>query len=93
MNRTSTLLTAVLTTAVVGVTLSGCSSTNSGSSGGGGSSNGKIGVILPDTKSSVRWEIQGPPGPREAAFKEAGVEYDIQNAEGRQTRWPPSPTR
>ncbi len=81
MNRTSTLLTAVLTTAVVGVTLSGCSSTNSGSGGGGGSSNGKIGVILPDTKSSVRWESKDRPA-LEAAFKEAGVEYSIQNAEG-----------
>jgi D-xylose transport system substrate-binding protein len=81
VNRTSTLLTAVLTTAVVGVTLSGCSSTNSGSSGGGGSSNGKIGVILPDTKSSVRWESKDRPA-LEAAFKKAGVEYNIQNAEG-----------
>ena len=81
MNRTSTLLTAMLTTAVVGVTLSGCSSTNSGSSGGGGSSNGKIGVILPDTKSSVRWESKDRPA-LEAAFKKAGVEYNIQNAEG-----------
>jgi len=71
----------VLTTAVVGVTLSGCSSTNSGSSGGGGSSNGKIGVILPDTKSSVRWESKDRPA-LEAAFKKAGVEYNIQNAEG-----------
>ncbi len=81
MNRTSTLLTAMLTTVVVGVTLSGCSSTNSGSSGGGGSSNGKIGVILPDTKSSVRWESKDRPA-LEAAFKKAGVEYNIQNAEG-----------
>lgn len=81
MNRTRTLLTAVLTTAVVGVTLSGCSSTNSGSGGGGGNSNGKIGVILPDTKSSVRWESKDRPA-LEAAFKKAGVEYNIQNAEG-----------
>ena len=42
---------------------------------------GKVGVILPDTKSSARWEIPDRPQ-LEAAFKEAGVEYDIQNAEG-----------
>lgn len=55
----------------------------SGSDGGGGSGDatGKIGVILPDTESSVRWESADRPA-LEAAFTEAGVEYDIQNAEG-----------
>ena len=38
-------------------------------------------MILPDTESSVRWEASDRPA-LEAAFKEAGVEYDIQNAEG-----------
>ena len=42
---------------------------------------GKVGVILPDTESSVRWESADRPA-LEAAFEEAGVEYDIQNAEG-----------
>ncbi len=42
---------------------------------------GKIGVILPDTESSVRWESADRPA-LEAAFEEAGVDYDIQNAEG-----------
>ncbi len=41
----------------------------------------KIGVILPDTKSSVRWESKDRPA-LEAAFKAAGVPYSIQNAEG-----------
>jgi D-xylose transport system substrate-binding protein len=49
--------------------------------GGGGESAGRIGVILPDTESSVRWESADRPA-LEAAFDEAGVEYDIQNAEG-----------
>ena len=80
MKRTSTLLTALLTTTVVGLALSGCSSTDSGG-GGGQSGSGKIGVILPDTKSSVRWESKDRPA-LEAAFEEAGVEYTIQNAEG-----------
>src|SRR5690606_36890896 len=42
---------------------------------------GKSGVILPDTKSSARWEAADRPA-LEAAFKDAGVEYSIQNAEG-----------
>jgi D-xylose transport system substrate-binding protein len=55
----------------------------SGSDDGGSGSEaaGKIGVILPDTESSVRWESADRPA-LEAAFEEAGVEYDIQNAEG-----------
>ncbi|MTD15815.1 substrate-binding domain-containing protein [Nakamurella sp. YIM 132087] len=47
----------------------------------GGTVDGKIGVILPDTKSSARWEAADRPA-LEAAFKAAGVEYDIQNANG-----------
>ncbi|MEV7429965.1 MULTISPECIES: sugar ABC transporter substrate-binding protein [unclassified Nocardioides] len=51
------------------------------SSSSGASADGKIGVILPDTESSVRWESADRPA-LAAAFDEAGVEYDIQNAEG-----------
>src|SRR4051794_32379202 len=55
----------------------------SGASGGSssGSASGKIGVILPDTTTSPRWEANDRPS-LEAAFKDAGVEYDIQNANG-----------
>src|SRR5690348_9868564 len=70
------------------MTLAACgddsdSSGDSGSGGnsGGGDAAGKIGVILPDTESSVRWESADRPA-LESAFKEAGVDYDIQNAEG-----------
>ncbi|WP_416956158.1 sugar ABC transporter substrate-binding protein [Nocardioides sp. T5] len=68
--------------------LTACGSDDSGDSGDSGSGSdsgseatGKIGVILPDTESSVRWESADRPA-LEAAFDEAGVEYDIQNAEG-----------
>ena len=54
---------------------------DSGSDSSSSDSSGKIGVILPDTESSVRWESADRPA-LEAAFEEAGVEYDIQNAEG-----------
>jgi D-xylose transport system substrate-binding protein len=80
---------------VVGVTLAlsacgGDSSTSGGGSGGGtaggsATSKGKIGVILPDTKSSARWESADRPQ-LEKAFKEAGVDATIQNAEGDASR-------
>ena len=54
---------------------------------GGGGKTPKIGVILPDTKSSARWETADKPL-LEAAFKAAGVEYDIQNAQGDKTAVP-----
>src|SRR6478672_9721072 len=54
---------------------------DSGTDGGGSETTGKIGVILPDTESSVRWESADRPE-LERAFKEAGVDYEIQNAEG-----------
>ena len=80
MKRSSTLLSALLATTVVAATLSACSSSDSGGDNAQGGA-GKIGVILPDTKSSVRWESKDRPA-LEAAFKEAGVQYNIQNAEG-----------
>jgi D-xylose transport system substrate-binding protein len=66
--------------------LTACGDDSSGDSGSGsGNGNGttkkpKIGVILPDTKSSARWETADKPY-LEAAFKAAGVDYDIQNAQ------------
>ena len=41
----------------------------------------KVGVLLPDTKSSVRWESFDRPLLQEA-FKAAGVPVTIQNAQG-----------
>ncbi|RJK96251.1 sugar ABC transporter substrate-binding protein [Vallicoccus soli] len=62
-----------------GGTASGGGST--GSSTGGAQAEGKVGVILPDTESSARWETADRPLLAQA-FEEAGIEYDIQNAEG-----------
>ena len=47
---------------------------------------GKACVILPDAASSARWETADRPF-LEAAFKAAGVEYDIQNANGDKTKF------
>ncbi|MFI6496545.1 sugar ABC transporter substrate-binding protein [Nonomuraea typhae] len=41
---------------------------------------GKVGVILPDSKSSARWETADRKYLQEA-FTAAGVQYDIQNAQ------------
>ncbi|HET7350241.1 MAG TPA: substrate-binding domain-containing protein [Marmoricola sp.] len=65
--------------------LTACGSDDGGDGGdgggGGAAADAKIGVILPDTESSVRWETADRPN-LESAFEEAGVEYDIQNAQG-----------
>ncbi|THV42958.1 sugar ABC transporter substrate-binding protein [Glycomyces buryatensis] len=48
---------------------------------GGGGETPKIGVILPDSASSDRWETADRVY-LQAAFEAAGVDYDIQNAQG-----------
>jgi D-xylose transport system substrate-binding protein len=57
------------------------SAASSAAGGSAAAGTGKVGIILPDTKSSARWETQDRPN-LEAAFKAAGVDYDIQNANG-----------
>jgi D-xylose transport system substrate-binding protein len=52
-----------------------------GSGGDGGAEAGKVAVLLPDSKSSVRWETVDRPFLQQA-FEAAGVEATIQNAEG-----------
>ncbi len=67
---------------VLALSLSACGDDDGDGGGdGGGADNAKIGVILPDTESSVRWEAADRPA-MEAAFEEAGIDYDIQNTEG-----------
>jgi len=58
---------------------SGGSSSSSKSSGG--AKPGKVAVLLPDSKSSVRWETLDRPLLKQA-FDAAGVESTIENAEG-----------
>jgi D-xylose transport system substrate-binding protein len=57
-----------------------------GAAAGGGGKTPKVGVILPDTKSSARWETADKRY-LEEAFKAAGVDYDIQNAQGDKTQF------
>jgi D-xylose transport system substrate-binding protein len=89
MARRSTWATAISAALVFGLAACGggddSGGTDAGSGGGGGGGEeaaaGKVGVILPDTESSVRWEAFDAPLLQQA-FDEAGVEADIQNAEG-----------
>jgi D-xylose transport system substrate-binding protein len=85
MHRAARLIP--LLAASVALVVAGCGSDDNSS--GSGSSNatpaakkaGKVGVLLPDSKSSVRWETVDRPFLKKA-FDAAGVEVDIQNAEG-----------
>jgi D-xylose transport system substrate-binding protein len=56
-------------------------SSNQGSGAQEEQTQAKVGVILPDTASSKRWENNDRPLLKEA-FDAAGVESDIQNAQG-----------
>ena len=68
------LVVALIGAAAVVVTLAS-------SSVAGPAQNADICVLLPDPKSSVRWETQDRPA-LVAAFKKAGVSYVINNADG-----------
>ena len=57
------------------------SSDNGGGGGGGGGSKPKVAVLLPDSKSSVRWETVDRPL-LQKALEAGGVDATITNAEG-----------
>src|SRR5947207_10436945 len=67
--------------ALGGVAACGNSSGGSSGSSGGNAKQPYVGVILPDSKTSARWEGADRPY-LEKAFKDAGVKADIENAQG-----------
>jgi D-xylose transport system substrate-binding protein len=74
----------VVTALALMVTVAACGDddkASSGSSKPAAKKAGKVAVLLPDSKSSVRWETVDRPF-LQKAFKAAGVEATIQNAEG-----------
>ncbi len=75
------VVAGALLLAACGSSGSSSTSTSTAASGSAAAVSGKVGVILPDTKSSARWETQDRPA-LEKAFQDAGVEFDIQNANG-----------
>ncbi|GAA0534094.1 substrate-binding domain-containing protein [Paractinoplanes ferrugineus] len=78
-------LAAVGLLATSSVAACGDDKSDSGS-GSKASSTGKVGVILPDTKSSARWATADVKY-LTAAFNAAGVQADIQNAQGDKTQF------
>jgi D-xylose transport system substrate-binding protein len=88
-HKLSTRVAAAVITGALAFTVAACGSdddSGSKSSGSSGSTTktetkAKVGVILPDTASSARWENADRPLLADA-FKAAGVESDIQNANG-----------
>src|SRR3954451_9458824 len=76
-------LAAVGALCTLALTACGSSDSSSPAATGGSSSasKGTVGVILPDTTTSPRWENNDRPS-LDAAFKAAGVGSDIQNAGG-----------
>lgn len=75
--------------AISAVTLGGlaaCSSGSGNKSGGSSSSKPVVGVILPDTKTSARYETQDKPN-LQKAFDAAGIKATIQNAQGDPTQF------
>jgi D-xylose transport system substrate-binding protein len=93
-HQLSTRVAAAVITGALAFTVAACGSDdNSSSSGSSGTKStatpaakAKVGVILPDTASSKRWENNDRPL-LAAAFKAAGVESDIQNAQGDKAKW------
>ncbi len=77
---------AAVAAAAGALALAGCGDDEDEGGGGGGASGGseeagKVAVLLPDSKSSVRWETVDRPFLQQA-FEAAGIEAEIQNAEG-----------
>jgi len=75
----------ILALAVAMVAAGGMAACGGNKSSNSGSNNppaktAKVGVILPDSKSSARWETADRKF-LSAAFEKAGVKYDIQNAQ------------
>ena len=85
-SRVLGLIAAVAALTLILAACGGNDDNGGGSASGGGGKTPKIGVILPDTKSSARWETADKPL-LEQAFKAAGVESDIQNAQGDKTQF------
>jgi D-xylose transport system substrate-binding protein len=83
-SRRTLALAAVLSALAFGVAACGGDDDGGGGGGGGGGGDGKadrVAVLLPDSKSSVRWETADRPLLKRA-FDAAGVPVTIQNAEG-----------
>src|SRR5215210_7776708 len=83
-SRRTLALAAPLSALAFGVAACGDDNKDGGGSSGGGGGGGKadkVAVLLPDSKSSIRWETFDRPLLKKA-FDAAGVPVTIQNAQG-----------
>ena len=74
---------------IAGVLAASLAACGEGSDSGGGGADGgtkKVGVILPDATTSPRWEANDRPSLQQA-FEDAGIESDIQNADGDKSKF------
>ncbi|MGD9531812.1 sugar ABC transporter substrate-binding protein [Pseudonocardia sp.] len=84
MRRTSAMVVAIGAGLAIGLT--GCGANQAASPSGGGETSAapsgvKVGVILPETATSARYESFDKPL-LDKAMREAGLDPDIQNAQG-----------
>jgi D-xylose transport system substrate-binding protein len=86
MRKRHTMAAAALAATALVLAACGDDSGDSGSGSGGDSSSGKVGVILPDASTSPRWESNDRPLLK-AAFDKAGLQSDIQNANGDKSKF------
>jgi D-xylose transport system substrate-binding protein len=79
---------AALAAMTLALTACGSDDNNGDGSGTGNGDNaaGKVGVILPDAATSPRWEANDRPLLK-AAFDSAGIQADIQNADGDKSKF------
>jgi D-xylose transport system substrate-binding protein len=77
---------AALAALVLGLTACGNDEGGGGDGGGGNGGGGKVGVILPDSATSPRWEANDRPLLK-AAFDAADIQADIQNADGDKSKF------
>ena len=88
--KRSLVIGAALAAVTLGVAACGSDSSTGGSSSSGGDTTaaaaGSVGVILPDSASSARWETADRKFLTEA-FDAAGVKADIQNANGDKSKF------
>jgi D-xylose transport system substrate-binding protein len=86
-NSGSSTTPSANTAATTPATSGGGSTPSAAPSGGGGAAaGGSVGVILPDTQSSTRWETADRPA-LQKAFQDAGIKADIQNALGDKSKF------
>lgn len=79
ISKRALAVAGVITALSLGV--AACGGDDDGGGGGGTKSADRVAVLLPDSKSSIRWESFDRPL-LEKAFKAAGVPVTISNAEG-----------